>query len=88
MTTRRKTKISIRLPRDLVDRIDRAVAREDGATRSSVIEGWLRAAAGGAEASLAAEVIRYYETRTRAEKAEDGRLSRALSSAARRVPRG
>lgn len=86
MTESRKRKISISLSSDLLDRVDRAAAREPGATRSSVIEGWLRTAArGAAEASLAAEVIAYYETRTAGERSEDERLSRGLSAAARRV---
>lgn len=89
MTDGRKVKLSVSLSADLLERIDHAAARLPGSTRSSVIEAWLRSAArAAAEASLASEVIAYYEARTPAERAEDEGMARGLSAAARRVRDG
>jgi metal-responsive CopG/Arc/MetJ family transcriptional regulator len=81
-----KVKISITLSRDLVERIDEEAARQPSLSRSGVIEMWLRRGA-RADASRALEddTIRYYESLTANERAEDEAIARASSRAARRI---
>lgn len=80
-----KAKVSITLPRDLLERIDREAARGAGSTRSSVIETWLRRAARTQAArALEADTIRYYESLTAEEIQEDERIGRASSRASKR----
>jgi metal-responsive CopG/Arc/MetJ family transcriptional regulator len=82
--TARKAKVSVTLDRDLLAGIDRRV--EPGATRSEVIEAWLRLAAlAHARRELDAATVAYYEAgrpssrrRTRASGAFSTRASREL----------
>ena len=77
-----RTKISVSLPRDLVDRIDR-VARCEARSRSRVLEEWLRTASrSGSERELEGGTVAYYESLTGPEVREERALSSALSSAA------
>lgn len=70
MQRSRKLKVSISLPSELVARIDRK-ARLAKATRSGVMEQWLRQAARvDAEQRLADEIRAYYEGQTAQERAE------------------
>ena len=63
MKTARKAKVSVTLDRDLLAAIDRRV--EPGATRSEVIEAWLRLAAlAHARRELDAATVACYEGRT------------------------
>jgi metal-responsive CopG/Arc/MetJ family transcriptional regulator len=72
-----KVKLSITLSRDLVALIDRRVSEQHGASRSGLIESWLRQAAGrDAEAALARETVAYYERLTGAERTEDDEWAR------------
>lgn len=81
-----KAKLSITLSEDLVERIDAEVRRRPGASRSSVIERWLRAAdRSKAEATLREETLRYYARRSAEEQHEDEAIARATSRSARRV---
>lgn len=85
MTTARKLKVSITLSADVLALVDRDVAR-GRATRSSVIEKWLRRAASVAEGKAIAEATAaYYRSLADDERAEDEALGRALSAAAHRV---
>ena len=85
MTKSRKVKLSISLSADVLAAVDRE-ARKRSEPRSAVIEGWLRTAAReSAEASLASEVIAYYNTLTAEERREDAQVSAALTAAAKRV---
>lgn len=78
--------MSITLAPDLVSAVDRAARSQPGASRSSVIEAWLRQAARvGEEARLRAETIAYYEGLSTAERREDVALAKASSKAARRL---
>lgn len=88
MTRSRKTKLSISLSTDVLAAVDRE-ARNRGEPRSAVIESWLRTAAReSAAASLASEVIAYYDTLTAEERREDAHVAAALTAAARRVHYG
>lgn len=79
MTKPAKVKVSVTLSRDLLDRIDREA--EAAGNRSSVIEAWLRRAAADATRREIDEATeRYYER-----VADDERLSRGLSRAARKL---
>jgi metal-responsive CopG/Arc/MetJ family transcriptional regulator len=83
--TARKVKLSISLDADVVDAIDRHAANE-GATRSAVMERWLRQASGRARAArLSEETAAYYEGLTASERAEDAALAAASAHAARRL---
>ena len=81
-----KAKLSITLAPDLVRQLDRAVRARRGATRSSVIEEWLRRAARMAVAErLRSETIAYYESLSSHERAEEEAMARASSRGARRL---
>ncbi|MBW2462824.1 MAG: ribbon-helix-helix protein, CopG family [Deltaproteobacteria bacterium] len=81
-----KAKISITISEDLLDRVDSEVERSDGASRSSVIEAWLRSASRASAATiLREETIRYYEESSAEERLEEEALGRATSKNARRV---
>ena len=85
MTHGRKTKLSISLSADVLATVDREATKR-GEPRSAVIEAWLRTAAReSAEATLASEVIAYYDTLTAEERREDAQVTAALTAAARRV---
>jgi hypothetical protein len=72
--TDRKAKVSVTLGRDLLAAIDRRVT--GGATRSQVIEAWLRSSAlAEARRDLDAATASYYEGRTAEQRAEDEGLA-------------
>lgn len=68
-----KVKLSVTVSRDLVAAIDREVLQLGaGASRSSILEAWLRAASHGrAHDSLAERTAAYYRTRTPRQHADD-----------------
>lgn len=81
-----KLKVSVTLAPDLVADVDAEAQRIPGATRSSVVEAWLRRGRRArAEAGLRDSVVAYYEARTAEDRAEDEAIARAASSRARRV---
>ncbi|MSP58731.1 MAG: ribbon-helix-helix protein, CopG family [Myxococcales bacterium] len=85
MNTKRKLKVSVTLAPDLVARIDRRAAREQG-TRSQVIERWLRRAARDqARQELDSEIAAYYEALTSEQQAEDAALAVFSGKAAREL---
>jgi Arc/MetJ-type ribon-helix-helix transcriptional regulator len=68
----RRVKISVSLPADLVERIDRQVARRPGGTRSGVMEEWLRRAArADAHQELDRAIEAYYRDLREDERADD-----------------
>ena len=76
-----RTRVTVSLPADLVDLIDRS-SRELKETRSALVEEWLRHGASSyAQRELDAEITRYYAQQS----AEDTALSRAASRAAARL---
>jgi metal-responsive CopG/Arc/MetJ family transcriptional regulator len=80
-----RVKISVSLPSDLVERIDRA-ARAAARSRSRVLEGWLRATARERAAQeLEEATIAYYESMTAEERQEAEAMSASSSRTARRV---
>ena len=80
-----RVKISVSLPSDLVDQIDRA-ARVEARSRSRVLEAWLRRAARADSArALEAATIAYYESLTPEELREEEAMASGLSAAARRL---
>jgi len=80
-----RVKISVSLPGDLVDRIDRA-ARSEARSRSRVLEGWLRATARERTAQeLEQATVAYYEGLTPEDRREGEAMSAASSRAARRL---
>ncbi len=84
--TAARTKLSITLAPDVVQEIDRAVERDVAASRSAVIEKWLRRVSRlNAEARLRDETIAYYESLSAADTQDDAALSKAGSTAARRL---
>ena len=74
---RRKHKVSLSLPADLVDWIDNQAARNKGGTRSGIVELALR---GWAKRSAAKDIedatVAYYQARTPPEQEEDKAWSR------------
>jgi metal-responsive CopG/Arc/MetJ family transcriptional regulator len=81
-----RKKLSITLAPDVIEAVDRAMAREVASSRSAVIEKWLRRASRiDAEARLREDTIAYYESLSEAERAEDGAISKATAKAARRL---
>ena len=81
----RKLKVSVTLSPEILERVDRQAKRLRG-TRSSIMESWLKQAARRqSERDLETDTIAYYESLTAEERAEDEELSRALTSAARRL---
>ncbi len=74
MKTDRKAKVSVTLSRDVLAAIDRRVT--GGATRSQVIEEWLRLSAlAQARRDLDTATAAYYEGRTAEQRAEDEGLA-------------
>ena len=74
MKTVRKAKVSVTLDRDLLAAIDRRVT--GGATRSQVIEEWLRLSAlAQARRDLDTATAAYYEGRTAEQRTEDEDLA-------------
>jgi hypothetical protein len=72
-----KTKVSVSIPRDLLEEID-AEAAQTSRSRSQIFEVWLRLAARRrAAAKLERDTLAYYTSRTAEQEAEDEALSRA-----------
>jgi len=73
----RKHKVSLSLPADLVDWIDRQAARKRGGTRSGVVE---QAVRGWAKQSAAKDIedatVAYYQAMSASEHKEDAAWSR------------
>ena len=79
-----KAKVSISLPRDLLEEIDDEAA-QTSRSRSQVLEIWLRLAARRRAAEkLERDTLAYYTRRTSEQEAEDEALSRASLRAARK----
>jgi len=80
-----KLKVSLTLSEDVVALVDRNAKQHKG-TRSAVVESWLRRAA---TAEIARDIedatAAYYESLRSDQREDDESLSKALSSAARRV---
>jgi metal-responsive CopG/Arc/MetJ family transcriptional regulator len=86
MKESRKVKVSVSLPTDLVAAVDRQVRTRPKATRSGVMEKWLRrGATAQVESDLREEVISYYTSLDANERNEEDALGRALSRSARRL---
>ena len=67
-----KAKLSVTIEREVLEAVDREVQRSRDATRSAVIERWLRLGArASAEQQLHLETVAYYESLSRAERLED-----------------
>lgn len=67
-----KAKLSVTISRELLDAVDREVARHPGSTRSGVIESWLRLASRTHEEELLRrQTVAYYQARRRDEVADD-----------------
>ncbi len=80
-----KVRIGITVEAELLRTVDRQ-ARVRGASRSAVIEDWLRAAAladAREQLDLAAEA--YYRSLTPAQRRDDAAMGRAASQAARKL---
>ena len=83
MTAMRKIKISVSLAPEIVARVDKAAAAEPGATRSGIVERWLRQADRAAVTrKVEADVIAYYDSMTAEHRREEKVLSEALGRAA------
>jgi metal-responsive CopG/Arc/MetJ family transcriptional regulator len=79
-----KTKVSISLPRDLLEEIDDEAA-QTSRSRSQIFEVWLRLAARRRAAEkLERDTLAYYTSRTVEQEAEDAALSRASLRAAKK----
>lgn len=79
-----KAKISVSLPRDLLEEIDDEAA-QTSRSRSQIFEVWLRLAARGRAAEkLERDTLTYYTRRTAEQEAEDVALSRASLRAAKK----
>ncbi len=76
-----RTRVSVSLPADLVQSIDREAESTKG-SRSGTMEEWLRYAARRREQeAYAAEVQAYYRTRTPEEAADDEAIATASTRA-------
>ncbi len=81
-----RLKVSITLAPELLAEIDSEASRTPGATRSSVMEEWLRRGRRARAASLLREgVVRYYEALAAEERAEEEAMARASTTRSRRV---
>lgn len=81
-----KSKISVTLSEEILDRIDREVRRFPGGSRSAVIEAWLRRGARARAADrLREETVAHYESLSPEERAEGEAISRASGDLARRL---
>ena len=86
MAASNKFKVSITLAPDILADVDAEARRIPGATRSSVVEAWLRRGRRArADAALRDGVVAYYEAQTAEDLAEDEAIARASSSKSRRV---
>ena len=86
MKESRRVKVSVSLPSDLIEAIDQRARSTSTATRSGVMEKWLRRGARlQAEAELRDEVVGYYASLDAEERSEEQALAHALSRSARRV---
>jgi metal-responsive CopG/Arc/MetJ family transcriptional regulator len=75
--TLRKHKVSLSLPADLVDWIDRQAARKRGETRSGVVEQAVRSwAKRSAAKDIEDATVAYYQAMTPSEHKEDEAWSR------------
>jgi len=85
MTTATKLKVSVTLSADVVALVDRDARRRKD-TRSGVIEQWLRrAAAADTQREIDDATTAYYRSLRGEDRTKAEALSKALSSAARRV---
>lgn len=81
MQRSKKIRVSLTLSRDLLDQIDGNVARTPKASRSAIVEAWLRRAARErAEADLEQAIANYYDGLTSAEKVEQSEWARFSTS--------
>jgi metal-responsive CopG/Arc/MetJ family transcriptional regulator len=79
-----KTKVSVSLPRDLLEEIDDEAA-QTSRSRSQIFELWLRLAGRRRAAEkLERDTLAYYTSRTAEQEAEDVAVSRASLRAARK----
>lgn len=79
-----KTKVSVSLPRDLLEEID-SEAKQTSRSRSQIFEVWLRIAARRrAAAKLERDTLAYYTNRTAEQETDDEALSRASRRAAQK----
>jgi metal-responsive CopG/Arc/MetJ family transcriptional regulator len=86
MSSEAKARVTITLSRDVLRLVDRAAEKEDGSSRSAVIERYLRRAIrGAAEGEIARDTIAYYRSLSEEERSEEEALSEALGDAARRL---
>lgn len=82
---RPRTRVTVSLPADLVDLIDRT-SRELKETRSALVEEWLRQGASSrAQCALEAEITDYYSRQSAIERADDVAIARAAGRAAARL---
>ncbi|HEY3235514.1 MAG TPA: hypothetical protein VGJ84_12425 [Polyangiaceae bacterium] len=80
-----KRKLSLTVAEDVLLLLDRAAERS-GATRSAMVDRWLRRAARSElEDQLRLATIEYYDSLTVTERAEQAAIAQASSRAARRV---
>lgn len=85
MNASKKLKVSLTLSSDLVALVDRDAA-ERGDTRSGVIDSWLRrAASANAASAIHDATVKYYQSLTPEDAAEDDAIARASSRAAKRI---
>ena len=81
-----KVKVSVTVSADVLARVDRHAARRRGATRSQIIEEWLRRGARvQAQQDLESEIVAYYDGLTAEQRAEDAAIATATARAARRL---
>ena len=77
MQQRRKVRVTVTLSEDVLRRLDERAAREPGASRSSVMESWLREVSyRHAQAKLEADIAAYYEALSDTERVEADDWSR------------
>jgi metal-responsive CopG/Arc/MetJ family transcriptional regulator len=85
MTTVHKVKVSVSLDAKLVEAVDR-LARNEGTTRSAVMERWLRQISRRTRMlRLEEETAAYYDALTTAEIEEDAAWAAASSRAAQKL---
>ena len=81
-----RSKISITLSEELLERIDREAGRRPGGSRSAVIEDWVRRGARTRGADLLREeTIAYYSSLNFEEQVEHEAIARASGNAARQL---
>jgi metal-responsive CopG/Arc/MetJ family transcriptional regulator len=73
----RKARVTVTLSRDVLSKVDRAAHAKQGASRSSVIEAWLRTAAEHEARSLLDQaIVHYYDGLSSIERAENKEWAR------------